>query len=567
VLSLLLIKNFALIQNMELEPSPGFTVLSGETGAGKSIILSALNLILGAKAGTDLIRQGEETATVEALFHLSAREAALLPETAGPEADLLLKRVVSREGRNRVQINGGLSTLNALLASSSPLVSLCGQHGQQSLLKAEEHLSLLDAFAGQSETCRRQALAFKEISELERRIARKREELSRRQEEDERLKQAIAELEEAGLRSGEEEELKGEYSLLRNAGQRAGLSQSAYMHLYGTEKGNVLAGLKKALNALRDLAGLDGSLAPAARSAEDCYYTLEDLAYSLRDYSARAGDEPGRLERLEERMNLLQRLARRYGGSVDSALAYLEKARRELAGRRESREDLERLGAARETAVKAAAEQAEKLRAARREASERLARQVEEELEDLGMGSCRFEVRFPPPGGMTVDSPAGPLGSLGLEGAEFYMAPNPGEGFRPLAHTASGGELSRLLLALRGISARQMGSPTLIFDEVDAGIGGDMGLKVGRKLARLAVGAQVVCITHLPQIAAFADRHYRVSKLVSEGRTSSNLLRLDGEAREEELSRMLGAGESARRHAQDLLRLAEEENQRFRQGS
>jgi DNA repair protein RecN (Recombination protein N) len=559
VLSLLLIKNFALIQNMELEPSPGFTVLSGETGAGKSIILAALNLLLGAKAGTDLIRQGEETAAVEALFHLSPREADLLPEEIEPQAGLLLKRVVNRQGRNRVQVNGSLSTLNALLACSSPLVSLCGQHEQQSLLKAEEHLSLLDAFAGQSQACRRQSLAFKEISGLEERIVRGREVLSRRQEEEERLRQVIAELEEARLRAGEEEELKNEYSLLRNAGQRADLSRNAYMYLYGAEKGNVLAGLKKALTALRELAQLDGNLALAAQSMEECYYTLEDLAYSLRDYGAQAEGGTGRLERLEERISLLQRLSRRYGGSVESALAYLEEARKELAGWGEGREELDRLGAARDRAVTAAAEQAQKLSAARREAARRLTSQVEEELKGLGMGNCRFEVRFLPPCGMTVNSPAGPLGSQGLEGAEFFIAPNPGEGFRPLARTASGGELSRLLLALRGISARQMDSPTLIFDEVDAGIGGDMGINVGRKLASLAASAQVICITHLPQIAAFADRQYRVSKQISGGRTSTSLLLLDHKAREEELSRMLGTGESARRHARDLLRLAGEE--------
>jgi DNA repair protein RecN (Recombination protein N) len=557
MLGLLLIKNFALIQNLELEPAPGFTVLSGETGAGKSIILSALNLLLGAKAGNDLIRQGEDAASVEALFYLSSEKMSGRADLA--QAELLLKRTVNREGRNRVQVNGEINTLNALTELSSPLISLCGQHSQQSLLKPEEHLVLLDEFVGQEDMRAEMARNFKLVTDFDRQIAQLQEELSRRKERELWLKQIIEELEAAQLNPEEEETLKAEHRLLHNAGQRAELSQSAYHALYGAEKSNILSGLHKVLTGLRDLSQLDESLSAQAKTVEECYYILEDTAYVLRDYNAKVAHEPGRLDWIEERISLLQRLARRHGGSVASALERLQQARQELDSLDQGHDQLQRLALDREKALQQAVQTARQLSEQRKHAAPLLVRRVEEELKELGMANCKFEVRFFPPTGSTVPSAAGELGRQGLEGAEFYLAPNPGEGFRPLARTASGGELSRLLLALRGLSAGHSAAPTLVFDEVDAGVGGDVGLAVGRKLARLARGAQVICITHLPQIAAFADRHYRVSKQVNEGRTSSNLTLLEPVQRVEELGRMLGHGDSARRHAQELLTLAAEE--------
>ena len=545
MLNFLLIRNFALIQHLELEPASGFTVLTGETGAGKSIILSALNLILGAKAAADLIRQGEEQASVEALFSLDQNTA-----------ELLLKRVVNREGRNRVQIDGNLGTLSALTELSIPMVSLCGQHEQQSLLKPEEHLAMLDAFAGLQGEKEQMLEAFRAIMDIERQIRKTQEDLSRGQERGQWLRQVINELEEARLDVEEEEALRAEYQLLRNAGQRSELSQGAYVALYAAEKGAALSSLNKALGLARELAGLDERMQEVASALEESYFTLEDLAYSLRDYASKVGAEPGRLDQIEERISHLQRIARRHGGSVESALQALALARAETATLENGEEELLQLNNQKLKAIEHALQVALALSQARQKAAPLLAGQVENELKELGMSACQFEARFFKPGGQTIETSAGPLSGRGLEAVEFYLAPNPGEGFRPLIRTASGGELSRLLLALRGISARQMGSPTLIFDEVDAGIGGDVGLAVGGKLARLAQNAQVICITHLPQIAAFADRHFQVVKQVIDGRTTSQLNLLDDADREDELARMLGAGPSARSHARELLRMA-----------
>lgn len=546
MLSLLLIRNFALIENLELEPVPGFTVLTGETGAGKSIVLAALNLLLGGKAAADLIRQGEEQAQVEAMFYAPPTMA----EQLGQE-ELVLKRVVSREGRNRVQINGSLNTLANLASLSAGLVSLCGQHEQQSLLRPEEHLLLLDAFAGLQEQRLRVTELVRRVIAIEREIKTLDENLSRREERRLWLQQQIKELDEANLTAGEDERLWEEQKLLANVGQRADLSHDAYYALYGADKGAALSAINKALNNTRHLAELDPKLAPLCQSMEESYYNLEDAAHQLRDYNSRIAHEPGRLNWIEERLSQLQRITRRYGGSVEDALAALDKAKAELETLDGGQESLQKLEKQKQQALAEALAEARLLSRARHEAAPAFAEQAMAELHELGMPACLFEVRFSEPSGLATAQ--GRLSSRGLEMVEFYLAPNPGEGFRPLARIASGGELSRLLLALRSLTARQLGSPTLIFDEVDAGIGGDIGLAVGRKLASLAKDAQVICITHLPQIAAFADCHFRVSKQVSGGRTATGLERLDDEQRLQELARMLGTGQSALAHAKELV--------------
>lgn len=551
VLNLLVIRNFALIESLELEPAAGFTVLTGETGAGKSIVLSALNLLLGGKAAADLIRQGEEQALVEALFYAPA---SVSEDT--PESELVLKRVVNREGRNRVQINGGLSTISNLAETSLKLVSLCGQHEQQSLLKPEEHLFLLDAFAGLN--IKREAVGrlVREVNDIDRQIKELKHNLARQEERGAWLKQMVKELEDASLNVDEEERLLEEHKLLAHSGQRADLSQEAYYTLYGADKGAVLTILNRVMGKARQLADLDPAMAPLAKTLEDNYYSLEDAAHQLRDYNSKVAHEPGRLEWIEERLSTLQRLTRRYGGRVEDALDALHKAKEELNGLEGGELRLSELDRARQKALDAALVEARELSRARGETAPLFAARVEGELKDLGMSACLFEARLSAPAGTHIITPEGALNSRGLETVEFYLAPNPGEGFRPLARTASGGELSRLLLALRSLTAREMGSPTLIFDEVDAGIGGDVGLAIGRKLAQLSQNAQVLCITHLPQIAAFADCHFKVSKQVSQGRTSTRLTRLSDEERLHEVGRMLGSGDMALAHARELLAAA-----------
>jgi DNA repair protein RecN (Recombination protein N) len=561
VLNLLIIRNFALIENLELEPAPGFTVLTGETGAGKSIILSALNLLLGAKAAVDLIRQGEEQAQVGAVFSLPA--AGLEDDNEGGDEmlmeagdELLLARTVSRQGRNRVQINGNLSTLNLLAQASSRLVSLCGQHAQQTLLLPQQHLLLLDSFACLLDLRSQVGDMVKQIFALDENIKRIKDNLERREERRAWLLSQVQELAQANISLEEEQALLEEQRLLANSAMRADLSQQAYYLLYGAEKGTALKAIKKAQDLVEELAALDPPMESLNQVLNDCYYALEDVSQQLRDYSGKVSHDPGRLDWIEERLNSWQRLARRHGGSLDDALKFLQSARQELTSLESGQEELAELLASRNKLLTEALALANRLSQARMRAAPNFSARVVEELKDLGMQSCQFEVRIAPPQGRVLASAQGPLSRYGLEAVEFFLAPNPGEGFHPLTRTASGGELSRLLLALRGVTARQAASPTLIFDEVDAGVGGDVGMAVGRKLARLAKDAQIICITHLPQIAAFADCHFKVSKQVQDNRTASYLTKLDDDTRLEELARMLGAGGSALAHARRLREIA-----------
>ncbi|MFH1060855.1 MAG: DNA repair protein RecN [Pseudomonadota bacterium] len=564
MLTLLRITNFALIESLELELGPGLTVLTGETGAGKSIILAAVNLLLGGRAAADLIRTGADQAVVEALFDLppDAPACAHLAEAGlglAPGEELLLRRVVSREGRNRVVVAGGMSTLGLLAELGPELVSLVGQHASQALLRPEEHLDLLDAFAGLEDARRAVAAAVGRVAELDRQIAAQSERLTRRDERRAWLGQVIAEIGDGHLDPAEEEALKAERKALANAGQLARLAQGAHQGLYAADDNPVLEVLGRVRGLVGDLARLDERAAPIAARLEEAFYSLEDLARELDDYAQRVVLDPARLDWVEGRLLAIQRLARKHGGSVEAALIALAAAQAELAELTGGEERLAGLTRQREEALGAALDLARGLSERRQEAAPRLAEAAAAELKHLGLAHCAFETRLQPPGGQALATPDGPLVRAGLETAEFYIAPNPGEGFRRLGRIASGGELSRLLLALKSLVAQSAGAPTLIFDEVDAGIGGAVGAAVGRKLAGLARQAQVLVITHLPQIAAWADQHWSVRKRVSEGRTATVIEALDEAGRVEELGRMLAGLEgeaTARQHAREIIAAA-----------
>ena len=560
MLAYLRISDFALIRKLELEFPAGLTVLSGETGAGKSIILAAVELLLGQRARGDLIRAGAREAVVEAQF-MPAPGGALERhlEQAGLEADpdgLVVRRVVSSQGRNRVQVAGTLSTLALLNELGPEMLSVCGQNDHQVLLRPEEHLLTLDAYAQLDGDRERVGQAVAAVMELDRRQRGLRKELAEREARRDLLTHTVEELEEAGLDPEEEQALLSERRVLANAEQIARLGQEAYQGLYAVEEGSVLEGLGRARGLLEDLGRLDPGRKPLAERLQESFYQLEEVARELRDYLGGLNFEPGRLDWIEARLLKIQRLARKHGGDLAAALATLEEARAELASLETGDASLAELGRRRDQALEKALELAGALGQKRRQAGQALARAVEAELADLGMPDCRFEVRFSPPPAPSLATGRGELGPRGLESAEFHIAPNPGEGFKPLARIASGGELSRLLLTLRGLVARRQGAATQVFDEVDAGIGGATGFAVGRRLAGLAREAQVLCITHLPQIAAFADRHFTVKKRTHEGRTETVVEPLDPEGQVEELARMLtGPGQShtARQHAQELM--------------
>ncbi len=564
MLTYLGIKDFALIESLELEPGPGLTVLTGETGAGKSIILAAVNLLLGQRAKSDLIRQGAQAAVVEAAFSLDEESPLrLLLQEHGfddPGDELILRRVVSRQGRNRVQVNGSLATLGLLARIGPELISVCGQHSQQELLRAEEHLALLDTFAGLEMQQKELEEKVARVRQLDRRLRdtrRRMEELAQRREF---LQHTVQELEKADLQPGEEEELRAERKMLANAEQVARLAREAHHGLYGAEEGSVLETLGRVRDMMQELAGLDQRARDLAKQVEEAYYLLEDAAHEIRNYQGRLVFDPGRLDQVEARLHAIQRLSRKYGGDIETALETLEQARTELADLDGGQLELAGLEKKRQLSLDDALAAAGELSRQRQQAAPQLARALARELADLGLAQCRFQCRFSPPAGNVLDTPRGALSGRGLERVEFLIAPNPGEGFRPLKDIASGGELSRILLALKGLVARRLGAPTQVFDEVDAGIGGAAGSAVGKKLARLAQASQVICITHLPQIAAFAQTHFAVQKTTRAGRTLTQVRLLDQEQRIEELTRMLAGDQqqdTARRHARELLRLSQ----------
>eukprot|EP01022_Parablepharisma_sp_SALTPOND_P017270 TRINITY_DN2725_c1_g1_i5.p1 TRINITY_DN2725_c1_g1~~TRINITY_DN2725_c1_g1_i5.p1 ORF type:complete len:619 (-),score=288.76 TRINITY_DN2725_c1_g1_i5:1439-3295(-) len=558
MLTYLAIKNFALIEALAMEPGPGLTVLSGETGAGKSIILAAVSMLIGQRAASDLIRAGADQAVLEVQFELdAASDPALRLQDEGMEGEggeLVVRRLVNREGRNRVQVNGNLATLGLLADLGPELVSVVGQHASQALLRPEEQLWLLDAFGGLEEAAAEVGRAVSAVREIDREVERQEQALARREERRAELEKTVADLEAASLDPEEEAELKAERQLLANSEEVASLAGQAHQGLYAAD-GSAMELLDRLRGLLEDLARLDPRTATAAERLSEAYFLVEDVAHLVRDYQAGLSFDPHRLDWVEQRLHQIRGLTRRHGGDVAGALEVLAEAKDELAGLDSGEEKLEQLKARRQQALDQALDLARDLSAARHEAAKRLAEAAEAELAELSLAACRLSVDFAPPAA-GLETPAGPLSSRGLEAAEIMIAPNPGEGFRPLRRIASGGELSRMLLALRTLVARRHGAPTLIFDEVDAGIGGATGAAVGKKLARLATRGQVICITHLPQIAAWADVHYAVEKQVQGGRTATRLARLDEAGRLEELSRMLagaGGGDTARSHAQELL--------------
>ncbi len=545
----LVIRNFAIIDRLQVSFGVGFNVLTGETGAGKSIIIDAVGLLLGDRARPDLIRTGEEEATVEALFDLSSA-AALQQELAAAGLDngdeLLVRRTVSRSGKNKVFINGSLATLAQLQPLTAGLMVIYGQHAQQGLQRSDLHLTMLDDFANAGSLLATYRECYDQAREFEERLHRLDEAQRERQNRLDYLGFQSRELADANLRAGEDEELEAERLLLLHAERLAAATSGGYDTLYGKD-GAVCEQLEALATSLEHLNNVDPALAPLAEAVRSSLYALEDVAMQLRDHARQVSFEPGRQNEVEERLARLASLKRKYAPTIDEMLTLAQRIDQELA-------ELTDLDGTRASLVKALDGARDKLQRAGKSLSEQrgqgaalLQQRVESELAGLAMARARFEVRLTP----LVEA-----GPYGLEKGEFYLSPNPGEEPKPLVRIASGGELSRIMLALKSAAPEAGGIPTLIFDEVDAGIGGEAATSVGEKLKGVACGRQVICITHLPQVAAFADSHYRVEKQEREGRTFTALVWLDGEDRTREMARMLGGSKVTERtleHARELI--------------
>lgn len=573
----LTIQNIAIIDRQTLELSPGLTVITGETGAGKSILIDALGLVLGARADPDLIRAGAETARVEGVFQIEDASqdgtlAALLEEHGIEleEGTLVLSRDVQRNGRSIARANGRTVMVSVLQRIGQRLVDIHGQSDHLSLLRSSEHVEFLDRYAGLLDL--RAAVAeriatLRRVQEERQRLLRQEREAARRVE---LLQFQTQEISTAALQPGEQEALEEEIVLLSNAEQRARLANSVYETLY--QGAGALPGvtdlLARAVAEAQELARLDGRLADPVAALEGLDYQLDDLARTLRAYRDSVEFNPARLQAASERLELVRTVTRKYGGTVEAALRFDVEAAQELDELTHSQERLAELDAAELETRVAAGSLAWELSQRRAAAARELARAVEAELAELNMPHARFEVniaRRPDPDGLptpteeSVEGASYAFDSTGIDTVEFRISVNPGEPLRPLVKVVSGGETSRLMLALKTILSRADVVETLIFDEVDAGLGGQTGYVVGRKLAQLGKEHQVVAITHLPQIAVSGDAHVAITKREDAGRATTVVRRLRAEERVDEIARMIGGGltRAARQAAQELLHRAQ----------
>ncbi len=524
MLRFLSVRNLAVIDRLELEFEPGLNVLTGETGAGKSILVGAVGLIVGGRASADLVRTGEDAATVEAIFET--------PQGG----EVIVRREVSAQGRSRGSIDGVLATSTALRDLCAPLVDLHGQHEHQLLLDPCAHLDLLDAFADLGD--QRSAVsecfaAYQRIrSERERLLTGEREKASRA----EFLSFQLAEIDRVSPKPGEDDELSASRTVLANADKLQRLCAEAYDALYEGDSA-ALPSLGIVWRKVGDLAALDARFGPHLDSRAAVKSQLEDLAFFLRSYASAIDSSPARLQEVEDRLAQLERLKRKHGPTLADVVQKTDALRRELHDIEHATEraaTLDRdLAAAREAYLRAATLLSE----ARHSTAKTFSRALETALGELAMNRTRCDVRFSPADGESRWT------ERGIEEGEFYISPNPGEDLKPLARIASGGELSRVMLALKTLASTDAPGKTLIFDEVDAGIGGAVADVVGSRLQRLSGTYQVLCITHLPQIAAYGATHYRIEKNLRGGRTVTDVARVTGVQREEELARMIGGSD------------------------
>lgn len=559
------IRNFAIIEDLRIGFEAGLTILSGETGAGKSIIINAVNLLLGSRASASLIRTGEESAELEALFEVSPESgsAAILKEQGDdPGEGLLVRRVVSRNNRHRIYLNGRLATMQVLKRATENLASISGQHAHQHLLKEELHLILLDQFGGLIPLREKVRTAYERLVPL---LARQRKLLDRRAKRQERMELLLFQQEEilaAGLEPEEDGRLEAERTRLRSAEQLFQVVAGSLEGLYSSP-GAAIERIGEVRKQIEAAERMDAALAPLVEGLGEAAYQLEDICDRLRDYGKSLEVEGGRLAQVEERLDLLNKLKRKYGGSLDEIDAHLGSITAELEATENIDTDLKTLkgeiAQGRDDLIALSLTLSRK----REKQAVSLGRQIENELHALKMMPTQFQVALAQPPAEADGEPAlthegVALSEKGLDRAQFLMAPNVGESIRPLASIASGGELSRVVLALKAILAKTDAVHTIVFDEVDAGIGGEVAEIVGGKLDELARHHQIICITHLPQIAKFGSVHFKIVKQVDKGRTATTIQVLDTEERIAELARMLGGVEitaTTLAHAREMLSL------------
>ncbi len=563
------IQNFAIIDKLDLRFDSGLIILTGETGAGKSIILDAVIMLIGGKADTTFVRTDADTAFVEAVFHLTGTEREAVhfilnrEELMDDPNYVTLMREVRKEGRSVARINGRTVNVGLLKELGALLVDIHGQAEHLSLLDPRAHLGLLDRFAEVGQPLSDYRQTYHTLLNLRRELTDLRKAQSDADRRIEMLTYQAEEIEAARLKPGEDEELRKERDRLANA---EALAQNAQEALAVLDEGSPETPaatdlIGQAAQALGALAKIDAAQSELANQADLLLDTISDVIHSLRDYLEEIEFNPKRLEDVEERLDLIHSLVRKYGGSIPAVIAYGADARKQLETITGAAERINELEMQEAKLLEKLAKQGGALSEKRKSAAVEMGNGIEAELNDLKMQSARFGVDFqtkpdlngtPLPDGSRIA-----FDQNGFDRVEFLIAPNPGEGLKPLAKIASGGETSRLMLGLKNVLARADEVPSLIFDEIDQGIGGRVGMVVGQKLWNLSRSHQVFCVTHLPQLAVFGDQHYQVQKLVKDGRTLTRVERLEGEQRLLELSQMLGeVGEGTLRSAHELLQSA-----------
>jgi DNA repair protein RecN (Recombination protein N) len=557
------IRNFAIIDDLHIDFSDGLTILSGETGAGKSIILNAVNLLLGSRASAELVRTGAESAELEALFQISSTSSVAQIMSANgydPGEGLLIRRLISRSDSNRVYVNGRLATIGLLTAITENLASISGQHVHQGLLKEDQHLLILDQFGSLTARRRKVTDDYHQILPLIDKLNRLNSTRQRQDEHRKLLAFQRNEITAAGLAPGEDAELEQERLRLKNAEALYQTVHSSIEELYGAS-GSVIERLSEVKKNLETAGRIDSQLKTKAETLASASFQIEDLTDELRSHLNLIQMDDQRLEAVEERLDVLNKLKRKYGGSLEAVSSQLETIEAELSEVENIGKQIEKLE---EQLIKLhdqLARRALKLSQKRNETAKDLARKVVEELGSLKMSQTEFKAVLYP---LAADEKTNPyltaknycMTESGIDRASFMIAPNPGEELKPLASIASGGELSRVVLALKAILAESDAVETIVFDEVDAGIGGGTAEVVGRKLSDLARHHQIICITHLPQIAKFGEHHFSISKHVDDGRTKTAIQPLSREDRTKEIARMLGGEKITQTtldHARELL--------------
>ncbi len=552
MLELLHIENIAIIEEAEIAFRPGFNALTGETGAGKSIVIDAMSAVLGQRTSRDLIRTGASKAFVSALFsHVDPALCEELGASSDENGDLMLQREIGADGKNVCRVGGRPVTVSQLRTLGSRLVNIHGQHDGQQLLDEEQHLAYLDSFGKVDSLLNAYTDKYNALTDIRRKMNTLQMDEAEKARRMDTLQYQINELERAKLKSGEEEELQGRRNLLRNAEKFISAVSGADYALNGGENGSgVLNLLRQAQDALGTVRHLDEGFNALYERLESAYSEAYDIAFSVAEQRENFDFSPNELDEVEGRLDQLYRLKKKYGATVEDMLAYLDNCRKELDDIAYAGDALARLEKDCAKAEKAARKAAEELSAARKAAGETLSQAILTELRQLDMGKIRFQVDFAEK----------PLDAAGMDQVRFLMSANLGEELKPINKIASGGELARIMLAMKNVLSEQDHVATMVFDEVDTGVSGRAAQKVAEKMARISRHKQVLCVTHLPQLAAMADTHFSVEKGEANGRTFTQVRQLDRKQRQMELARLTGGAqvtETMLQGAEELLTQAE----------